>query len=361
MNKPASHAVSPSLKNRLLQRQHHLPACLLSALAVTVLSSCGAGSGGVGFDDTGTARGINGTSLFVSYNDQALGDDGLYFATNDVGSSTSSSIRISNQGADSYALQNFDIVGENAEEFSKTILDNVVLQPAQILNLDIAFRPITAGEKEAEFSVDFDIIKQASDEANSLEQVFYDGQSQFDDGQFRSAENTFAEYLQGDPETANRERAAARIPVIAEAQAYSSSYEAQLFVDAMTLRDEEQYDLAIRKLDVFATLYPDSHLADDALYLTGYIQLQHLNDAEQALLNMQALRQAHPDTTYYDTSLYSEALAQIDLGNNVNAEAILLSLKERHTGFDVLGLQLPKDTLLSRLWFKRAEQGLELV
>lgn len=360
MNKPASHAILPSLKARRLQRRHRLPVCLLSALAVAVLSSCGAGSDGEGFD-TGTARGINGTSLFVSYNGQELSEEGLYFATKDVGSSTSSSIRIANQGADSYTLQNFNIVGENAEEFSKLVLDDLELPPAQILNLDIAFRPITAGEKEAEFSVDFQITKQASGDANSLEQVFYEGQSQLDEGQFRTAENTFIEYLQGDPDTVNNQRAAARIPVLAEARAYSSTYEAQLFMDAMTLRDEEQYDQAIRKLGVFATLYPDSHLADDAVYLTGYIQLQHLNDSEQALHNMQALRQAHPDSTYYDTSLYSEALAHIELGNNSDAKRILLSLKARHTGFDAIGLQFPKDTLLSRLWFKRAAQGLKLV
>ena len=357
----SSHAILPFIEKGRSLRQYRLSTCLLSALSVAILSSCESGGSGVAGFDTGTARGINGTSLFVSYNGQELGDDGVYFATRDVGTSTNTRIRIANQGADSYTLQNFGIAGTNAEEFSTLVLDDLELGPAQILNLDIAFQPITDGEKSANFSVDFNLIKQASDDANALERSFYEGQSQLDDGQFRSAQNTFTEYLQGEPETVNKQRAAARIPVIAEANAYSSTYEPELFMEAMTLRDEEQYDQAIRKLEVFTTLYPDSHLADDAIYLTGYIQLQHLDDSKQALRSMQTLRTAHPDTTYYDTALYSEALAQIELGNNADAQSILLSLKKRHTGFDVLGIQLPKDTLLSRLWFKRAEQGLELV
>jgi hypothetical protein len=74
---------------------------------------------------------------------------------------------------------------------------------------------------------------------------------------------------------------------------------------------------------------------------------------------MQQLRKEYPDSTYYDTALYSEAMAEQAIGNDAVAREILLDLKYRHTGIEALGIALPKDNLVSRLWFERATDALE--
>ena len=74
--------------------------------------------------------------------------------------------------------------------------------------------------------------------------------------------------------------------------------------------------------------------------------------------SMQTLREQYPDSTYYDTSLYSEAIAQLEIGNDVMAAEILTELRNRHTGLSAFGIAFAKDNLVSRLWFDRSSQTL---
>ena len=343
--------------------------CLCASFAATLLSACG-GSG----SDTETgetlvneieAKGIDGTYLFVSYQSESLDDDAdtdtqpkLYYGTQNVGTQSSVDVRIANRGADIYPLNNVAVIGDNADEFLTDVVDEIILQPAEFVNINVAFQPITAGEKSADFTVDYDTIKMVNEEVNVNEQSYYEASELEAAGQFRSARVAYEDYLANDPVTINERRAALKLPVIDEGQTYASDEELQLYLDAMSLRDYEEYDAAIRKLNVLVSLYPESYLADDAQYLKGYIQLIDLDAPADALLSMQAVRSSFPDTTYYDTSLYSEAMAHIELGDTSQAEQILLDLKASHTGIEALGIQLPKDNLVSRMWFARANEAL---
>jgi len=75
----------------------------------------------------------------------------------------------------------------------------------------------------------------------------------------------------------------------------------------------------------------------------------------------QDLLNEHPESSYIDTALYSQGLAQHELGNVTKAEEIFLALKDRHTGvrLDLFEVQWPKDNYVSRLWFDRSEEQLE--
>jgi len=152
-----------------------------------------------------------------------------------------------------------------------------------------------------------------------------------------------------------------RLPIIDEGQNLDTQHELTLYLEAMSERDYNDYARALHILDVLLEKYPDSYIADDAQYLKGYIYLMDLDDPANALRAMQAVRKNYPDSTYYDTVLYSEAIAQNDLGNLLLAKELLLELKLRHTGVDTLGIQLPKDSLESRLWFDRATDLLNTV
>ena len=343
--------------------------CLSLSIVAALLSACG-GSGSDTSDSTTTevdVRGINDTYLFVSYQSESLDDDidgteqVIYYGTQDVGTQSSVDVRIANRGADIYPLENVAVIGNNADEFLTDVLDGIILQPAEFVNINVAFQPITEGEKSADFVVDYETIKMVDEDVNINEQSYYKASELEAAGQFRSASVAYEDYLANDPVTSNERRAAIRLPIIDEGQTYASDEELQLYLDAMSHRDFEEYDDAIRKLDVLTTLYPDSYLADDAQYLKGYIQLLDLDTPADALLSMQTVRSSFPDTTYFDTSLYSEAMAQIELGNASQAEQILLDLKARHTGIEALGIQLPKDNLVSRIWFDRASTALESV
>ena len=329
----------------------------LSIVAV-MLTACGGG----GNDSEVISKGVNGTYLTLSYESQVLGEDSeqvLYYGSQNVGTREVFAVRIANQGADVYPLKNIMVVGTNAEEFATEVLSEITLQPSEVVNLDIAFQPITEGPKEAIFQLDYDTIQMVDESVNINEQSYYQANDLESAGEFRAARQTYSQYLNNDPVTVNKRRAAIRLPIIDEAQSYDGQEDLGLYLRAMTQRDEQQFDLAIRTLDTFTSLYPESYLADDVLYLKGYIQLMDSEDPTGTLRSMQVLRESFPDTTYYDTSLYSEAMAQIDIGNELVAREILLELKDRHTGIDTLGIQLPKDNLLSRLWFDRATQVLD--
>ena len=75
---------------------------------------------------------------------------------------------------------------------------------------------------------------------------------------------------------------------------------------------------------------------------------------------MAQLRSQYPDSKYFDTALFSEAMANDELGEPEKAGDLYATLKARHTSetAKILSLDLPKDNYLSRLWFDRAKQGL---
>jgi len=343
----------------------------------TVLSACG-GSSNTGDIDgnidsnveaidpipVADPRGADGSYLFVTHNASNLGENeeqALYYGTRNVGTRESYSVRIANRGADTYTLNNIMVVGKNAEEFSTPVLNEITLLPAQAASVDVAFLPITEGPKEANFTVDYDTKELASEADSQTEQSYYEAADLAKSGKLVAARKKYTNYLADDPVTNNKQRAAMRLPIIDEGQNLDTQHELTLYLEAMSERDYNDYARALHILDVLLEKYPDSYIADDAQYLKGYIYLMDLDDPANALRAMQAVRKNYPDSTYYDTVLYSEAIAQNDLGNLLLAKELLLELKLRHTGVDTLGIQLPKDSLESRLWFDRATDLLNTV
>lgn len=343
-------------------------------LSTMLLTACG---GGGNNDATGTERSANGSYLYVTHQDQALvgdSDQKIYFGPQDVSSTTSIAVRIANRGADVYPLTNISIeaplpptlvelgepqLDDNSEEFSVQVLDDIILQPAEAVTVEVSFSPITKGNKHARFVVDYETIQKVNESVNINEQDYYLANDMANAGKYQAASETYASYLENSPVTTNKRRAAIRLPIINEAQSHAADEDLGLYLESMSDRDDKNYAQAIKKLDVFAAVYSDSHLADDALYLKGYIQLMDLNDAKNALRTMQSLRDLYPDTNYYDTSLYIDAIAQTDLGHALLAKNILMALKQRHTSINALGIELPKDNIMSRMWFDRATQMLD--
>jgi TolA-binding protein len=316
------------------------------AFTASLLQACSGGGGGT------VEPGVNGTYLYVSTPD-------FYFGTQNVGTSASQRIQIANRGADAYPLKSISIVGDNAEEFATDVLDEVVLQPAEAIEVDITFQPITDGRKFASFVVDYDTIQQVAEAVNINEQNYYLARDLENAGNYRRAREVYDDYIDGEPVTVNKRRAAIKLPVISESETYGDGEDFSLYLSALDKREAGDLQSAREDLEVLQTLYPNGYLADDALYLRGYIQLMDQKDYAGALRTMQELRREYPDSTYYDTALYSEAIAQTEIGNHSVARDILLDLRYRHTGMEALGLAMARDNLVSRLWFDRANSALD--
>lgn len=330
---------------RLMRKYLNYRSGIVASLSILLLQACDGGGGG------GDQPGVNGTYLHISTPD-------FYFGTKDIGSEATQKIRIENRGADVYPLESINIEGENAEEFSADVLNDVVLNPAEAITVGITFQPITDGTKNANLVVNYDTIKKVAEAVNINEQNFYQGRSLENAGDYEGAKKLYSDYIAGDPVTVNKQRAAIKLPVIKESEIYGDDEDFPLYLSALDLRDSGDFQGAIAELEAIQRLYYDGYLGDDAVYLHGYIQLMDLKDYSGALKTMRTLRQYFPDSTYYDTALYSEAIAEQELGNHLVAREILLDLKYRHTGVSALGVELPKDNLVSRLWFDRANDAL---
>ena len=171
----------------------------------------------------------------------------------------------------------------------------------------------------------------------------------------------YRRYLAGGNNTENRSRAIIKATFLEEADVYGTGSDFFIYRDALNQRDEGDINGAIESLQVLIDDFPDSYLADDSQYMIGYINLVDLNNYEAAFSELQTLVDTQPDSSYIDTAIYSQGLAQAELGNVSNAEEIFTSLKDRHTGvsFDLFEMSYPKDNYVSRLWYEKAEEKIE--
>ncbi len=329
-----------------------IAACIASA---GLLQACSGGDGG---GDTGSPTiptviepGVGGSFLYVSVPD-------FYFGTKDVGTSATQEIELTNRGGDIYPIKHLTVKGENADEFKTDFYDEIVLNPAEVIKINVTFEPITDGRKYANLDIDFDTVVQVTTEENLNEQNFYRA-AELESGQrYDQSLDAYEQYLKGGPVTKNERQAIIKAPVIAEAQLYGQGADFELYLNALNYRESGEYELAAAELTAIETLYDDSYIADDALYLKAYMELIDQEDYASAQQSMKELRATYPDSNYYDTALYSEALAHQELGNRQIARSIYKDLLYRHTGVDLLGVVLPKDNVLSRMWFNRANTAL---
>lgn len=323
-------------------------ALVLSVFATLVLSACGGGG-----SEPVQAPGPNGSFLFVD-------SSNYYFGTTDVGTVRTQTIELVNRGGDIYPINKFEVSGDNRDEFTSDFYGPVTLNPSEAIRLNVTFQPVSDGRKFADIEIDFDTIVQVTAKQNQDEQKFYEAKELERVQNYPAASDKYGEYIQtGAVVEANKQRAIIKLPVIKESETYGDGRDFKGYLAAVNARDAGDLDNALSQIDQVLIADSDSYIADDALYLKGYIELMDQKDYAAAQKTMQQLRRSYPDTTYYDTALYSEALALQSLGNENLATEILLDLRYKHTGIDTLGITLPKDNIVSRMWFDRASNALE--
>jgi len=322
-----------------------IASCTVTLLALQACSESGGGA-------TTNTPGVGGSYLHVSVPD-------FYFGTRDVGTTATQAITIANRGADVYPIKTIKVTGDHADEFKTDFYDEIVLNPAEAINLQVTFEPVTDGRKFAALDIDFDTIEKATAAQNEHEQTYYKARDMEKAGNYDQSLATYDSYMRGNPITKNKKHAAIKAPVLKEAALYGEGQDLDLYLNAMNARDAGDYDRAVSELQAIEVMHSDSYLADDAAYMRAYIDLIDKKDYPAAEKSMKQLRKQFPDSTYYDTALYSEGVAHQEMGNRQLARSIFEDLKYRHTGASAFGIELSKDNIVSRMWFDRAEQALE--
>lgn len=179
-------------------------------------------------------------------------------------------------------------------------------------------------------------------------------------GDYKGAALAYRNYLASRPEkSAESRHVRLKLPVLQEASVYGAGPELDLYLSALNARAAGDIQGALSLLQRIPVDYPGNNLIDDALYLIAYITMMDNFNFELAHNQLQALRYSHPQSRYYDTALYSEAIAQEQLGNRALAITKLQELRDRHTGISLAGIAWPRDEYLSRLWFDRSNDRLE--
>lgn len=318
----------------------------LAALAVG-LSSCESGS---------STPAAGAAFLQVSVSE-------FYFGTRNVGTTAIQKIELANQSGDVYPINRLTLKGLNADEFNTNFSGGITLNPSQKIAIDVSFSPLSDGLKNAVLDIDYEIIKQVSEEDNLNEKTFYAALKSEEAGDYASSQSQYEQYLSNKPVTVNKKRAEIKLPVLSESDRHGTGEEFNYYLQALNSRDDGNTAASLDSLDALLANDPDSYLADDAVYLQGYIQLMDHDDPERAVVTMAKLRKQYPDSTYFDTALYSEALAHEELGDLPAARSHLEELIERHRSetWAKLNLNMPKDNFLSRMWFERASARLALL
>ncbi|OED38382.1 hypothetical protein AB833_19540 [Chromatiales bacterium (ex Bugula neritina AB1)] len=179
-------------------------------------------------------------------------------------------------------------------------------------------------------------------------------------GDYQGAVAAYRKYFATGPaKSAQRRHARIKLPVLQEAVSHGFDQDLYLYLSALDSRADGNISAAVDLLDQIETQYPSGLLIDDATYLRAYIAMMDSYNFQLAYDTLHTLRSFYPDSRYYDTALYSQAIAQEQLGNIQSALEYLLELQARHTGITLAALSWPRDEYLSRLWYERATQRID--
>lgn len=166
-----------------------------------------------------------------------------------------------------------------------------------------------------------------------------------------------------EPSGADKRYAKIKLPVLEEASRRGGGADLTLYLNALSDRARYNHTQALANLTQLLNDHPNSRLRDDSSYLIGYILMMDQFDFSNAKKAMAALQSDFPDSRYFDSALYSQAIAEEQLGNTKVAFELFSNLRDRHTrlSINLFGVVWPDNTVISRYWFDRSNSRLEFI
>lgn len=188
------------------------------------------------------------------------------------------------------------------------------------------------------------------------EQLYHQARTLEQLGDYEGAFDLYKAYLENPSDADAAQQVRVKLPVLREALKRGVDDSLPLYLEALDARYKSDTDSALLLLAGLRSSYPDSHLADDALYLSGYIMLMDRFNYEAAQSHMIDLRAQYPESSYTDSSLYIEAIALEQAGDTDAARLAFQQLRDRHAliSIETINFVLPRTSIESRLWFDRA-------
>ncbi len=151
-----------------------------------------------------------------------------------------------------------------------------------------------------------------------------------------------------------------RIAVLHEASKAGDSIDH--YLQALNQRDDLDIDGALNSLERLLVDFPDTSLRDDALYLKAYIEVMAKYDFRKAQLTLSQLMTEFTEGAYQDSAEYLDGIILEQLGETELAIARFKTLRDQHTALSLpLEFNWPKDNVLSRYWFDRADKRLSML
>lgn len=182
-------------------------------------------------------------------------------------------------------------------------------------------------------------------------------------GEYKKALNFYQAYLKNKAIRVNRREARFKQRLIKRALAKSYTDELAWYLKVDHARALAEYEIAIQVAEQYLQQFPQGKLLDNILVLAAYISLVDIGSADKALDYYQKLFSQRKKSVYINEAMYGEALAYEELGQYTESRESLKRLLSKHTALSIrlVGAKIPRDSLLSRLWFNRANNRLAIL
>ncbi|MEM7252261.1 MAG: tetratricopeptide repeat protein [Pseudomonadota bacterium] len=175
-------------------------------------------------------------------------------------------------------------------------------------------------------------------------------------GELREAAKFYRQYLAARVDSVYREESRLKAATILAALKRKDDESLPHYLNALNHRLRGEFDDAIAASQGLADKFPKSSLADDALFLAGLSQFIDLGQHQGAIETFKRLLKRFPKSNYVSRTAFALGNIYGRTGNVDAARRELRSLIEMHS--DGSG---PRDTLVSRIWYRKATDRLALL
>lgn len=178
-------------------------------------------------------------------------------------------------------------------------------------------------------------------------------------GKFEPALSAYRDILKERPATVLSQAAGLKMAITVRARKKKADQDLRGYLAALDARFDGQFETAREKALRVVKEFPQSTLRDDAEYFAAYVALADLNDLPVAIEGFEAFIKSQPKSAYVNHAWYGLGSALDRSGRTKDAERTFDALKKLHTSFSALGIEIARNSVVSKLWYAKSQRALE--